>query len=178
MKMTKGGFDILRKAFGSLNQQHVDNINLIVSTAQDNNLDYNQTAYCLATAWHETNATMLPVVEAYWLSESWRKKNLRYYPYHGRGYVQLTWEKNYKKAGDILGFDFVKNPSWVQIPKYAAAILVAGSRDGWFTIYSLKDFINKKEKDYVGARKVINGTDDAKLIAGYARIFEKALRSW
>lgn len=176
--MLAGGFNILRKEFGTLNQNHVDNINLIVKTAQANKLDYNQTAYCLATAWHETNKTMLPVVEAYWLSDAWRKANLRYYPYHGRGYVQLTWKENYKKAGDILGFDFVNNPEWVQIPKYSAAILVVGSRDGWFTPYKLKDFINKNKKDYVGARRIVNGTDDAKLIAGYANTFEKALRSW
>ena len=178
MKMTAGGFDILRRSFGKITQNHVDNINLIVKTAEANKLDYNQTAYCLATAWHETNHTMLPVIEAYWLSESWRKKNLRYYPYYGRGYVQLTWRENYKKAGDILGFDFVRNPHWVQIPKYSAAILVVGSRDAWFTKYRLSDFINKDKKDYVGARRIINGTDDARLIASYAVIFEKALRSW
>jgi hypothetical protein len=178
MKMLAGGFDILRDRFGSLKQTHVDNINRIVGVAEDNGLDYNQTAYVLATAWHETNATMLPVIEAYWLSEGWRKRNLRYYPYYGRGYVQLTWEGNYKKAGDILGFDFVNNPKLVQNPQYAAIILVIGSRDAWFTEYRLSDFINRRKKDYVGARKIINGTDDDDLIANYATIFEKALRSW
>ena len=49
-------------------------------------------AYGLATAWWETNKTMQPVREAYWLSEAWRKPNLRYYPHYGRGYVQLTWK--------------------------------------------------------------------------------------
>lgn len=176
--MLAGGFNILRDAFGRLTQNHVDNINLIVETAEEYGLDYNQTAYCLATAWHETNKTMLPVIEAYWLSENWRRKNLRYYPYYGRGYVQLTWEENYRKAGEKLGFDFVKNPSLVQKPEYAAKILVVGSRDAWFTKYRLSDFINRWKKDYVGARRIINGTDDAILIAGYAYLFEKALRSW
>ena len=37
----------------------------------------NQAAYILATAYWETARTMHPVVEAYWLSEEWRKKNLR-----------------------------------------------------------------------------------------------------
>lgn len=176
--MLAGGFNILRDAFGRITQNHVDNINLIVETAEKYGLDYNQTAYCLATAWHETNETMLPVIEAYWLSEGWRERNLRYYPFYGRGYVQLTWEENYRKAGQELGFDFVSNPSLVQEPEYAAKILVVGSRDAWFTKYRLSDFINKKRKDYVGARRIINGTDDAKLIAGYAYTFEKALRSW
>lgn len=178
MIMTAGGFNILRGLMGRITQDHVDNINLIVAAAEANGLSYNQTAYCLATAYHETNHTFLPVIEAYWLSESWRRRNLRYYPYYGRGYVQLTWKSNYKKAGDILGYDFVNNPSWVQIPKHSATILVVGSRDAWFTRYRLSDFINGRKKDYVGARKVINGTDDAVLIAGYAVIFERALRSW
>lgn len=178
MKMLAGGFEILRKRFGRLNQDHVDNINLIIQTAEDAGLSYNQTAYVLATAWHETNATMLPVVEAYWLSENWRKKNLRYYPYHGRGFVQITWETNYRTAGYKLGEDFVNFPEKVQEPIYAAKILVIGSRDAWFTKYKLSDFIGNGKKDYVGARKIINGTDDDDLIANYAYTFEKALRSW
>lgn len=56
-----------------------------------------QIAYVLATVEWETAKTFKPVREAFWLSEAWRKKNLRYYPFYGRGYVQLTWEKNYKK---------------------------------------------------------------------------------
>lgn len=176
--MLEGGFNILRKEFGIITQNHVNTINLIVETAEKYGLDYNQTAYCLATTWHETNETMLPVVEAYWLSEGWRKRNLRYYPYYGRGFVQLTWKSNYKLAGEKLGFDFVNNPHLVQIPKYAALILVVGSRDAWFTEYRLSDFIGKGKKDYVGARRIINGTDDDELIAGYAKLFERALRSW
>ena len=37
--------------------------------------DHRQAAYILATVWHETNATMQPVKEAYWLSEAWRQQN-------------------------------------------------------------------------------------------------------
>src|SRR5262245_39782274 len=56
------------------------------------------TAYALATASHETAHTMQPVREAFWLSEDWRKANLRYHPFYGRGYVQLTWKANYERA--------------------------------------------------------------------------------
>ncbi|MGR9074141.1 MAG: peptidoglycan-binding protein, partial [Gammaproteobacteria bacterium] len=56
-----------------------------------------QVSYVLATTQWETAQTFRPVKEAYWLSEDWRKNNLRYFPYYGRGYVQLTWEKNYEK---------------------------------------------------------------------------------
>ena len=41
--------------------------------------DERQIKYILATVEHETNDTFMPVKEAYWLSENWRKRNLRYY---------------------------------------------------------------------------------------------------
>ena len=180
MKMTSGGFSILRKSFGSLNQDQVDNINLIIEYCNKHSLEYNQAAYILATAWHETNQTMLPVVEAYWLSEDWRKNNLRYYPWYGRGFVQLTWEDNYKLADKKLGLngEMLKNPSLAQVPKYAAEILVLGSKEGWFTKKKLSDYITRTTKDYKNARRIINGIDKAQKIANEAVIFEKALRSY
>lgn len=39
--------------------------------------------------------------------------------YHGRGAIQLTWEKNYKLHGDRLGYDYVRNPEWVAQPEHA-----------------------------------------------------------
>lgn len=179
MIMTKGGFDVLRKSFGSLNQNQVNNINLIIKYCNKHNLEYNQSAYVLATAWHETNNTMLPVIEAYWLSEEWRKKNLRYYPWYGRGFVQLTWEENYKRADTKLGLngDLIKKPSLAQYPEIAAEILVLGSKEGWFSKKKLSDYIGKYEKDYVNARRVINILDKAQKIAKEAELFEKALRS-
>ena len=180
MKMTSGGFSILRKSFGSLNQDQVDNINLIIGYCSKHSLEYNQVAYVLATAWHETNQTMLPVIEAYWLSEGWRKKNLRYYPWYGRGFVQLTWEDNYKLADKKLGLngEMLKNPSLAQVPKYASEILVLGSKEGWFTGKKLSDYITRTTKDYKNARRIINGVDKAQKITNEATIFEKALRSY
>lgn len=139
------------------------------------NLTVPQWSYVFATTFHETNATFLPVKEAYWLSENWRKNNLRYYPYYGRGYVQITWKKNYQTFSDRLGIDFVANPDLVMVPKYAFRILVDGFITGAFTGKKISDYINDNTKDYVGARKCINGTDDDKLIAGYAKMFEKII---
>ena len=180
MKMTTGRFSILRKSFGSLNQDQVDNINLIIEYCNKYSLEYNQAAYVLATAWHETNQTMLPVIEAYWLSEDWRKKNLRYYPWYGRGFVQLTWQYNYKLADKKLGLngEMLKKPSLAQVPKYAAEILVLGSKEGWFTKKKLSDYITRTTKDYKNARRIINGVDKAQKLANEATIFEKALRSY
>lgn len=128
------------------------------------------TAYVLATAKWETAHTMKPVREAYWLSEAWRKKNLRYYPWYGRGYVQLTWEDNYKKAGKKLGVDLTTNPDKAMEPEIAAKVLVTGCKEGWFTGKKLGDYTT-----YEDMRRVVNGTDKKREIADLAREYEKAL---
>lgn len=128
-----------------------------------------QIAYILATAEWETNHTYEPVKEAYWLSETWRKNNLRYYPYYGRGLVQITWEKNYQKFANILNIDLVSNPDLALVFDVAKFILVYGFKHGSFTGKNISDFINKTKIDYIGARQCINGTDhalDIKEIAG------------
>ena len=53
--------------------------------------------------------------------------------------------------------------------------MIYGMREGWFTTKKLSDYIKNGKADYVGARRIINGTDEARKIAGYAEIFEKAL---
>ncbi|WP_228258779.1 glycoside hydrolase family 19 protein [Acinetobacter sp. ANC 5045] len=178
--LSKAGFDHVRdKLFkGKLKQTHVNNINAILLAVNKYKVtDLQQVAYILATAYHETNATMEPVREAYWLSEAWRKKNLRYWPWYGRGHVQLTWQVNYERADQKLrlGGKLIKNPDLAMQSTISAEILVLGSKEGWFTNKKLDDFINLQKTDYEGARRIINGTDKAKLVAGYAAIFEDAL---
>ena len=150
---------------------------MILDTCVKHKLLRNQAAYVLATAYWETGRTMKPVVEAYWLSEAWRRKNLRYYPYHGRGYVQLTWKRNYIKAGKELGVDFVKKPQKLLEPRNSAEILVVGSRDGWFTGKKLSDYITLSKSDFVGARRIINGTDKRHAIASIAKKYDAVLKA-
>ena len=151
---------------------------LILQECARNGLSTPQTAYIMATAWWETAHTVKPVEEAFWLSDAWRAKNLRYHPWHGRGYVQLTWQANYIKAGKKLDRDLTTDPDAVMNPAIAAEILVLGSLDGWFTGKKLGDYINKTKKDYIGARRIINGTDKAQAIADIAVAYEKALASY
>lgn len=127
-----------------------------------------QKAYILATVEWETNGTFKPVKEAYWLSEDWRKRHLRYYPYYGRGYVQLTWKENYNRFGKLLELDLVNAPDIVLEPEISAEILVIGMRDGLFTGKKLADYINDSLLDFVGARKIVNGIDKAHTIASMA----------
>lgn len=147
----------------------------ILSACMRQGLLRNQAAYVLATAYWETARTMKPVEEAFWLSEAWRKENLRYYPWHGRGYVQLTWEANYHKASAETGVDLIADPAKAMQPDIAAQILVAGMRDGWFTGKRLDDYITLKASNYRGARRIVNGTDKAAAIAEIAREYEEAL---
>ena len=198
--MTAGGFAIIRLKFGSLSQEAVDNINLIVETCEKYNLSYPQTAYVLATVAWETAHTFKPIEEygkgknrkyGTWYTNS---KGVKYgiagsggdtylysdYPhlYYGRGFAQLTHLVNYKFAGEQLGIDLINNPDLALEPKYSAEILVRGSINGWFTSKKLSDYINDKSKNYYQARRVINSLDKAQLIADYAVVFEKALRSY
>jgi hypothetical protein len=150
---------------------------LIIDTCIEYGLPLKQAAYVLATAYHETAHTFEPVREAYYLGKkaaAYRKK-LRYYPYYGRGFVQLTWERNYILAGKKLGKNFVDNPDDVMEPNDAAEILVLGSKEGWFTGKKLSDYITPDKTDYVNARRIINGLDKASEIALLANQFEEEL---
>ena len=190
--MTAGGFAIIRLKFGSLSQDAVDNINLIVETCEKYGLTYPRTAYLLATTYHETAHTFKPIKEYggdKYLSKydtGRLAKALGNTPqadgdgikYAGRGYVMITGRYNYKFAGEQLGIDLINNPDLALEPKYSAEILVKGSMNGWFTSKKLSDYINDKSKSYYQARQVINGLDKAQQIADIAVVFEKALRSY
>ncbi|HHB94554.1 MAG TPA: hypothetical protein ENK88_05385, partial [Campylobacterales bacterium] len=145
-----------------------------------------QIAYVLATVEHETNNTFKPVREAYWLLSrfSYRKGSYKgkqaynrfmrthlpmkkYYPYYGRGFVQLTWKRNYQKFTKILNNEYGKDVDLVRNPDDALdfdnslIILIHGMIYGTFSGKKLNDYINDDIIDFVNARKIINGTDKA-----------------
>lgn len=168
---------------GTLTQDQVRGTEAILDEWEARKLtDLRWLAYMLATTYHETNKTMQPVREAYWLSEDWRRRNLRYYPWYGRGYVQLTWERNYQEMGRLLGVDLLGNLDLAMDPHIAAAIMFEGmtmaeSSFGDFTGKCLEMYFTDTVDDPVGARQIINGTDKADLIASYHRDFLKDLRN-
>lgn len=134
-----------------------------------------QKAYVLATIEHETNNTFKPVREAYWLSEQWRRNNLRYYPYYGRGFIQLTWKSNYAKYEQTTGEPLVESPDLVMDYDLSVFICVHGMANGIFTGHALPSFVNADQVDYYNARKVVNALDKAERIANLAQKWQRNL---
>ncbi len=97
--------------------------------------------------------------------------------YRGRGYVQLTWRNNYRRAGQKLGQDLEASPWLATVPEIAAAIMVNGMEEGWFTGKKCADYLGARSLDYYNARRIINGLDHAAPIAALARLFADALRA-
>lgn len=104
--------------------------------------------------------------------------------FYGRGFVQLTWFNNYEKLterlhkANLLDKDksLLIEPELANNLEIASNILKIGMVEGLFTGKKLTDYINISKKDYVNARKIINGNDHKHLIADYAKEFEKALK--
>lgn len=183
-----GFFANVRGMTGRLSQTQVDSVNAILQAGEDWPLGW--MAYALATAWHESR--LMPI----------REKGGRAYlskydtgrladrlgntpeadgdgiTYAGRGFVQLTGRRNYGNAGAELGLDLLNEPDLALEIPYAARIMAWGMQGGHFTGHSLSDHIegDGNHASFVRARKIVNGTDRAEMIAGYADRFADALR--
>lgn len=175
----------VREKFGALTQSQVDGINVLLENMEKWPLTW--AAYGLATALHETASTLKPIKEyggdAYFHrmydkdgerpSKAKELGNINAgdgVRYAGRGFVQITGRDNYRKFG------IENTPDKALEPECAAHILVSGMENGTFTGKKMADYLTG-QTDYVGARKIVNGTDKAHMIAGYARDFESALQA-
>lgn len=177
-------FDNIRGSI-PLTQGNVAGFERVIGFGESHGYSIKDTAYVTATAYWETANTMQPVKEAYWLDEDWRKKHLRYYPWYGRGDVQLTWEDNYKKAGKAIGVDLISNPEKALDPAISVQILYRGMENGWFSGKKLSDYITPLtasqtyasiQAEYRNARRIVNGTDKQDDIASIAIRIYKALQ--
>lgn len=191
MPGSKEFYDDIRPLFGGhLSQNQVGGIEAILKALEDAGItDNRKEAYILATIFHECAKTMQPIAEfGKGAGHDYGKKLKmgdgpgRRIPYdtpdelyYGRGYVQLTWFENYQNMGKLLHIDLLNNPDLALQPAVAAAILTKGMTNGLFTGKSLGDFFNDTHTDWINARKIINGLDHAETIAGYAKVFYKAL---
>lgn len=159
-----------REGFGTLTQDRVDGINALLAEMEARAwTEPRWWAYVLATAWHETGGTMRP------LEEYGRGAGRPYgkvdpvtgKAYFGRGFVQLTWKENYQKLGGILGLPLVGEPELALDPINAARIMCEGMARGLFTGKGLGDYFDADTDDPRNARRIVNGTDKADLIARY-----------
>ncbi|HSH18312.1 MAG TPA: glycoside hydrolase family 19 protein [Candidatus Saccharimonadales bacterium] len=119
---------------------------MIDALAERGVADLDMALYAFATINPETSAA-LPIAEI-------GGSKARYAPYYGRGYVQLTWFDNYKKAGKALGLDLVNNPDLAMEPRNAARIMA------WFlTSEGREERLRKAfaNNDIAAMRKVVNG---------------------
>jgi len=181
-------FDGVRMAvFHGMTQQQVDGTNALLDEIEKvaPNLDHRFIAYMLATTYWETARTMQPIEEighgrgrAYGVPTGvWHQV------YFGRGDVQLTWEGNYHFATKRLHelgvlseeLDLERTPQLALRSDIAAAILIYGMLEGWFTKKKLGDFFHGPISDWVNARTIVNGHDHAAEIAHIAMTFHAAL---
>ena len=196
----KAFYDHARSTLGALSTPNVTGFELFLNEGERRHEPLAKLAYVLATVWWETAKTMQPVREAYWvgngnetIAENWRRTHLRYYPFYGRSYPQFTWEGNYKKASDIWNtqhrgdgpmVDFVKNPDAIMNPAYGVPLTFDAMEAGWFTGKKLGDFIDDIDegdaedlREFINARRVVNGVDKNVEIGRLAIGFESALKA-
>ena len=76
-----------------------------------------------------------------------------------------------------MGIDLVQEPDRMLEPEIAARATVYGMETGLFTGKKLADYVNNNEHDSVNARKIINGLDQAAVIADFATRFKSILES-
>ena len=162
-------------------------------------------AYVLATAYHETGGRLQPVEEnlnysaagllrtfpnrftaaqaARYARQPQQIANRAYanrlgngdeasgdgWRYRGRGLVQITGRLNYRTFG------LEEHPELALDPAPAVEILFTGMIEGRFSGRKLSEFFNERHRDWQGARQIVNGSDRADDIAGYARVFFDAL---
>jgi hypothetical protein len=169
-------FTAVRKITGALGNDQVDTINGLLKAAAHWPIGW--VAYGLATAWHE--ARLKPIAEyGNGAGKPYGKAGKYGQAQYGRGLVQLTWDANYEWADKALGLNgsLLKDFDRALEPEIATAILVKGMETGAFTGKKLSDYIVDRGtvQGFTGARRIINGTDRAAMIAGYAEQFQAAL---
>lgn len=159
---------------GKMNQKQVEGVTAILDEWERRRLtDPRHLAYMLATVKWETDHTMQPIPE---IGKGRGRRYGNKDPvtgkiYYGRGYVQLTWNYNYKAMAAITGADLYHDPELALRPDIASKILFEGMERGTFTGKKLANYFTATATDWLNARRIINGTDHAADIATIAKQF-------
>lgn len=169
-------FELIKANFGALKQSQVDSFNLFFD--QWDGVDKRHLSYILATVWHETAKTMMPI-EEYGKGKGKPYSKLENgISYYGRGHVQVTWLSNYQllTKRNTKGWDFVKHPELLLQNQPSIWATFYGMRNGIFTTRKLSDYFNEEKSDPINARRIINGLDKAELILCYYNNFLNSIK--
>ncbi len=181
-------FDKARPLFGGkLTKLQVEGMIAIIDEWTSRQLiDIRWLAYMMATVFHETSKKMQPI-EEYGRGKGYdygKHLKMSRKPYStpdkiffGRGLVQLTWYENYSSMGKLLKIDLLNNPELVLQMDVSVKIMFEGMTRGFFTGKKLSHYFNDTISFPGPARRIINGTDKAELIAGYYSIFLSAFKN-
>lgn len=178
-------FNEYRNTYGRMNPDTVAGLEMLITQIQSDPLIPNipYAAYMLATVKHECANEWYPIIErgdhAYFNKYEAhtvlgrRLGNIDVgdgYLFRGRGYVQITGRGNYRRMTKLanLEVDLEKDPDHALRPTIAYQIMSIGMFNGVFTGKRLADYVHDDQINYRDARRVINGTDQAGLIARYA----------
>jgi len=178
----KNFFDRIRPMFymSRMSTGQVRMVEAVLDGLGSRGIPLAQAAYILATAFHEADqfktTTEYASGRAYEgrrdLGNTVKGDGVRF---KGRGLVQITGRRNYTDWAKRLGVDIVAKPELAAELQYAVPILIEGMRLGTFTGKKLSNYIHGQKRDFVNARRIVNGTDKAKMIAEYALRFHQAL---
>lgn len=203
--MNKEGNAAVRRGAMRLNDSNRSALNHLFDVWEKfGDEDRNRLAFVLATARRESMSSFLPIREApgCQTDEKCRERKIgemlqkradkqgntaranyavpnkdgrRFY---GRGYLQLTFEDNYRKTGTALGIDLVNDPDRALDPQIAGEVLVRAMLGGWYgSRKPLSFYIDGDAIDWINARNNVNPRSPNKPItAAYAKDLQQCLR--
>lgn len=159
----------LKRYNSRLSRTQLRNAELILTECSKYSSDERRLAYVLSTAIGESN--IRPIKEYRARSGYYKRCQDRYWPsgFYGRGFVQLTWDYNYRKFGNYIGVNLIRNPDLAMEPSVAAKIMCYGMYKGKFTGRSLYRYFTRSSSDWVNARRIINGRNKASEFAERAK---------
>lgn len=180
--------------FANVTPGQLEGLNALIDEYEGNKhlVDIRWLAYILATVYHETDKTMQPIAEyGKGKNKSYGTK-LKYgggpgkrvsYTtpdkiYYGRGLVQCTWYEIYDKLtkANKNGWDFLNDPDLLLKLRPSVWATFYGMTTGLYTGRKLAHYFDGSTEQPVNARKIINGTDKAELIALYYKRFMECLK--
>lgn len=188
---------------GRLTQEQVNGTEeLLAAWRECGDGDNRKLAYILAGVFHETGGRMVPVREGFATTDAGARRAVKKLfdqgriktnyaepvngvSYYGRGRIQNTWERNYRKLAERFDVPLIDDPDLlIRDGALDARVTVVGHMEGLWANrsksaggapYKLSDYFNGNTADPKGARRIVNGTDKASLIATHYEAFLAAI---